>query len=336
MSSKNGEDLLKLIRDIIQSLYPNSELPKHIPKSWKSITRAINRQTSYYTCEETTIPFPEHWEMDKWNCNNAFPPKEVKIRIRDPMELIADQCVNPIIQFLWKEHVHINYHKETNSNNEDVYCDIMSSEWARKNLEDIRKIDPNGLLLPIFLYADGVTIGMNGKANLIPVMMTLGWYSNELWKQDYGKMVIGYIDKLADISDEELIKHLMEVKKFSRSKSEANIRWFRKKVFYTFWGKVLDKINSAANRGILLKILGIKEPQPIYPRIAFHAGDDPAQHEVVGIKCGTNVKHGCIRCMYDSKDGGQYIRSIHKLRDLSEVKNIIECEEIVLKTLKGN
>ena len=74
--------------------------------------------------------------------------------------------------------------KKTNSNNEDVYSDLMSSEWARKTLEDIRKIDPNGLLVPISLYADGVSIGMNGKANLIPVMMTLGWYSRELFKQD--------------------------------------------------------------------------------------------------------------------------------------------------------
>jgi len=42
-----------------------------------------------------------------------------------------------------------------------------------------------------------------------PAMMTLGWYSNELFKQDYGKMVIGYIDRLTDISEEELINHLM-------------------------------------------------------------------------------------------------------------------------------
>ena len=104
----------------------------------------------------------------------------------------------------------------------------MSSEWARKTLQDIRKSDPNGLLLPISLYADGVTIGMNGKANLIPVMMTLGWYSNKLFNQNCGKMVIGYIDEFTDISEEELIKNFVEVRKFSRSKSEANYRWFKK------------------------------------------------------------------------------------------------------------
>jgi len=42
-------------------------------------------------------------------------------------------------------------------------------------------------------------------------MMTLGWYSKELFKQDYGKMVIGYIDKLSNISIELLLKHLMTV-----------------------------------------------------------------------------------------------------------------------------
>jgi len=44
---------------------------------------------------------------------------------------------------------------------------------------------------------------MNGKANVTPNMMPLGWYSIELFNQDYGKMVIGYIDKLSDISEEE-------------------------------------------------------------------------------------------------------------------------------------
>ena len=78
---------------------------------------------------------------------------------------------------------------------------------------------------------------MNNKANVIPVMMTLGWYSKELFKQDYGKMVIGYIDKLAGISEEALIKHLMEVKKFTRTKSEANLRWFKKKFSLDFGEK---------------------------------------------------------------------------------------------------
>ena len=108
----------------------------------------------------------------------------------------------------------------------------------------------------------------------------------------------------------------------------------RKNEFFTFWSKVLDKINSAANSGILVRILGIKELQAIYPRIAFHAGDDPAQHEVAGIKCGSNVKHGCIRCMYNFRVGSQYKIKIHNFRDSSIVPNIRECGEIFEKCLQ--
>jgi len=41
---------------------------------------------------------------------------------------------------------------------------------------------------------------------------------------------------------------------------------------------------SAANNGVLVKILGIKEPQAIYLPIEFYAGDDPSQRELTGIK----------------------------------------------------
>jgi len=70
----------------MKSGYSNFEVPNRIPNSWKSIARFNNQQISFYTCEKTTIPFPEHWEMNKWNCNNAPPPEVVEIRIRDPID----------------------------------------------------------------------------------------------------------------------------------------------------------------------------------------------------------------------------------------------------------
>jgi hypothetical protein len=80
---------------------------------------------------------------------NGLYPGNVVFRVRDPLELIADKCVSPIIHFLWKEYAHINCYLNTKNNNEKVVCDIMSSEWAHKTLEEIQKIDPNELLLPI-------------------------------------------------------------------------------------------------------------------------------------------------------------------------------------------
>ena len=100
--------------------------------------------------------------------------------------------------------------------------------------------------------------------------MTQDWYSRELFKKDFSKMIIGYIDKLSDISDQILIKHLIEVKGFSKTKCLENISYFKKRIFCKFWEAVIDSINAAATRGMLVKI----------SRIAFHAGDDPAQHEI--------------------------------------------------------
>ena len=329
MSRANGDELLQLIRHFP----PSSDLC--LPKTWKSVTRAISDQTKFYNCHMETIPFPSHWEMDKWDIKNGSCPEKVVIRVRDPLELIADQCVNPIIHFLWKDYVHIDCYSKTNNRNEKVFCDIMSSEWARKTLEEIREIDPNGLLLPLLFYADGVSIGMNGKANVTPVMMTLGWYSEELFKQDISKMVIGYIDKLSDISDEILIKHLHEVKRFSRSKCEENIKYFKKQVFFKFWEVTLHSIKTAATRGILVKNIGHEEPKILFPRIAFHAGDDPAQHEVAAIKCGSNVRHNCIRCMYNSKECGQYNPEVDNFRDMTIIQQIQDGEKTFLKYLKG-
>jgi hypothetical protein len=332
MSRANGDKFLQLIR----SFSPSSH-ELFLPTSWKSVTRAIGEQTKYYNCHMETIPFPSHWEMDKWDSKNGPCPENVVIRVRDPLELVADQCVNPIIHFLWKEYVHINCYSKTNNNNEKVFCDIMSSEWAHKTLEEIHKIDPKGLLLPILFYADGVSIGMNGKANVTPVMMTLGWYSEELFKQDISKMVIGFIDKLSDISDQVLIKHLQEVNKgLSRTRCEDNIKFFKRQIFFKFWEVTLNSINAAANRGIFVKILGHEEPQILFPRIVFHAGDDPAQHEVAAIKCGSNVKHNCIQCMYNSKECGPYNPKVDKLRDMSVVEQIKNGEKAYLKYLNGN
>jgi len=48
--------------------------------------------------------------------------------------------------------------------------------------------------------------------------MTLGLYCRQLFKQDFGKIIIDYIDKLSDISVQILVKHLREMTDFSKTK----------------------------------------------------------------------------------------------------------------------
>ena len=90
---------------------------------------------------------------------------------------------------------------------------------------------------------------------------------------------------MAKSSGESLIKHLKEVKGFSRKKAEENIKYFKKQVYFKFWEIVLDSLKVAASKGMLVKILGHEEPKLLFPRIVFNAVDDPAQHEISSIKC---------------------------------------------------
>ena len=82
-------------------------------------------------------------------------------------------------------------------------------------------------------------------------------------------MIIGYIDKLSDISDQILIKHLMEVKRFSKTKCLENISYFKKQIFFKFWEVVIDSVNAAATGGMLVKILGHEEPKVLFPRTSY-------------------------------------------------------------------
>ena len=97
ISRNEGDNLLKLFRSVSDPVsIPNQDLPT----SWKTITRHIDKQTQFYKCMKMTIPFPNHWQMEKWDCDNSPRPQEVVVRIRDILEIIADQCVNPKIHFL--------------------------------------------------------------------------------------------------------------------------------------------------------------------------------------------------------------------------------------------
>jgi hypothetical protein len=299
------------------------------------VTRFIDNETAFYKCFKMTIPFPSFWEMDKWDSENSPRPQEVEIRIRDLLELIADQCINPKIQLLWKEHVHINCYQKTNEKGEKVFSDIMSSPWAHNEQKKIEKINPKGLIVPVLFYWDEVHAGMNQKAHMAPVMFTLGYYDEPLRKQDFSKEVRVFLDGLLNTLDESLIKHLNEVKGFCKTKCEEIVKYFKKQVFFKFWELVLDSIKAVSNRGILVKILGHEEPKLLFPRIAFHIGDDPAQHDVAAIKCSGNVKHGCIRCIYNSREGNEYNRNRDTLRNISVVEQIEVCAKIYQKKLTG-
>ena len=331
-------DADRLIDLINEGRDPDKQL-HHKLYCWKTVERHMKDEIEIYTIKTKTIKWPEHFRMSEWNHPNTSCPEDVVIRLRDPLELIAEQCVSPFLQFLWKDHINIDCYEKFDSKKKKkkLYRDIMSSEWAKEALAEIRQKDPNGILLPIIFYWDGVALGQHMDTLVCPVMGTLGWYSKTLFQKDISKFVIGFIEKINNISEAVLINHLVTVCRMSSTKAKENIAFFKKQIFFEFWQQCLETIQPAANRGIELKILGQYQTRIFYPRIAFHVGDNPAQHDVASIKCASKVQYPCIRCMYDLRKGGAYVYNADNFRIVNEelLNNIRIAQSCYLKSLKG-
>jgi hypothetical protein len=108
-------------------------------------------------------------------------------------------------------------------------------------------------------------------------------------------------------------------------------------VFLEFWKFCIEQIQPAATNGMTMKVLGVDGTNTFYPRIAFHVGDDPAQHDVSSIKCGSMVRHPCIMCNYDLRQSEPYVFNMNNFRNLNvELVNEIQMAELIyLKDLKG-
>ena len=321
ISSVNGDRLLKLISH-------NKEVSKKEQyTSWRSFDRWIQKETDFYSSVKKVISWPENWKMNQWDHSNLRCPEEVEIRMRDIMQLIADQCVSPHLQFLWKDEIKIRSYKPSNDSGENVFCDLMSSEWVFEEQKLISQFDKDGILLPVMLYYDGVCPDKNMNTSLSPVMGTLGWYGRKLLQNYCSKFVVGYLSEM-NVSEVVIVHHLMKVCKMKKTKALKNINIFKKNLFFEFWKVLLETLKPAATRGIKLKILGKDGTSTFYPRIAFHAGDDPAQHDVASIKNGPMVRYSCIQCMYDSRKGGPYVYKPENVRKLTDtLKNDIRTAE---------
>ena len=79
---------------------------------------------------EKIIPYPIEWQLEK--LSYPVPLEELVILVRDPIELISYQLVDPVLQFQWKEHIAYDAFVKTNDKNERVISDTITTPWAHK------------------------------------------------------------------------------------------------------------------------------------------------------------------------------------------------------------
>jgi len=161
-------------------------------------------------------------------------------------------------------------------------------------------------------------------------------FSSELLRKDISKMSLGFIEGLDGISEDMLVKHLMEKgNNFNKTRALLSIKAFRLEIERDYWTLVFDSIKNHEETGVKMYILGRPGVQTIFIRFACVIGDDPALHRFCGIK-ESNAMRSCIRCLYSARKDGIYCEATTKLRQYEDLEYYtIKAEIFNRKKLNG-
>jgi len=206
LSREDGDDLLQLVNSYNPSL--------RTPKSFKSLETSIKKEVaSLFEYAEIDIPWVESWKMDKLP---GCPP--VKIYVRSMFQIISYMLVDPELMIIWRNHVQVTYQKAVDRDGNRVYSNVMSSPWAEETEALVHARDPNGYILPLIFYTDGVQVSPHARNKITPVMITLGNFSDELLQKDISKRVVAYLPNFRGISKDNITQHLMKTLGINKTK----------------------------------------------------------------------------------------------------------------------
>ena len=208
--------------------------------------------------------------MDLWT-DKASKPSPVMLRYKDPIELISYQLVDPIIQFGWKDHIKFRYDERRNENGERVISDMMTTDCTKETEKWIREdLHPDGVLLPMILYTDGVAVGFGNNKKCQPVICSIGNYSDEMLRKDFTKICLGYIPYLDSKCIISITDHLIINVGMSATDAKAEISRFSIEIDNQFWSRIISCF--AVNRtGKELYILG-RGLTTVFPMLAIFVG----------------------------------------------------------------
>jgi hypothetical protein len=153
--------LLRLIRS-----YSRSDL--EVPADWRTVKRYVDKKSDIlkaYTLRRV-VPWPESFRMDLFDEPGQQRPLGVNLIARDLLELVALKLVCPTTQFINASEVQYEYASESLRDGTPCTSNLMSSNFAKYSERTIKEYNPEGLLIPIITYSDGVALGVRNKVLL--------------------------------------------------------------------------------------------------------------------------------------------------------------------------
>lgn len=156
LSRSSGNELLHLL---------SSSGVKNVPSDWRTIGRYLEKKVDFLkpSTLRSVVPWPEDWCMHLFDEAGQDAPPEIELIARDPLELIALKLVDPTLQYLYKDDISYEYTSECLDDGTPCSSNLMSSTYAKETEASIRTLNPDGILLPVITYADGVSLGVRNK-----------------------------------------------------------------------------------------------------------------------------------------------------------------------------
>jgi hypothetical protein len=327
LSRNNGDALLNLIK----MFNPQEK----VPATWKTVTRNVrDKKVKEFKYTEKNVPWPVLWNMSNWKGKGNV-PEEIIIRVRDPLEMLAYQCIDPILQFGWKNQIRYSYTQQfLEGTTTQLLGELMTTPWARDNESYIRNNkNKDGILLTCLLYSDGVSLGKTNNTKTNSVMGTCANFDFELITKDIAKFSLGNIPEVSEVSKATLIQHLVE-NGFTETGAKKEIQTFTLLVEQSFWKEVVRPFRRASDNGAYMHILGLGL-RVVFPLFTSPVGDDPALKRQCLVYEG-HSNYPCIKCEYPLRGGVLYNPDIHKNRNANEI--IADCkraEDIINHSNKG-
>ena len=218
----------------ILSYNPSSELPC----SWRSTKKRVENFLENLKMLTHEVSFPSEWNI----------PKEIPrvvFAVRDILDIVACILADPKLQHSGEFYLQ-TYKLSGKKNVEKGGCDhLMSSPWALKTQRKINSIDPEGILIPIILYEDGITVDSAGVRNVDSIVLTLGNYSRDAFTRDLSKFHVGFVPK---ISKSSTINSLLK-QKFGKSKGLEMFRLFQQQIRRDMYRLILSTVKQVASQG---------------------------------------------------------------------------------------
>jgi len=191
---------------------------KNLNSDIRSLERDACKGLNQYNYGSLKCEWPDYWNMQA--IIETFP--EVKLYIMNPIEAISYLFIDPEIMFFQKDHVHFEAYslsqKDSQGRNTFATGDLMTSKWCLETQQTIRNKDPNGHILPLIFYADGVQVSPNVNNKVTTVICTTGNFSDDLLNKNISKRVISYLPNFNIYSKNVLVQHLMKTLQISENK----------------------------------------------------------------------------------------------------------------------